>query len=91
MKLSLKNMRHFLRDMARTVIRGELDSPDFIILDEKEVIFASVAKSACSSIKTSICGTPPEGVKIHQHTSHLSHGRIPKKKGQYFVLSLIHI
>ena len=89
MKLSLKNMRHFLRDMARTAIRGELDSPDFIILDEKEVIFASVAKSACSSIKTSICGTPPEGVKIHQHTSHLSHRRIPKKKGQYFVSTIV--
>ena len=52
MKISLKNTYHFLRDMARVVIRGELDSPDFIILDEKEVVFASVAKSACSSIKT---------------------------------------
>ena len=89
MKFSLKNMHHFLRDMARVVIRGELDSPDFIILDEKEVVFASVAKSACSSIKTSIYGTPPEGILIHQHTSHLSHRRIPKNKASYFVFAIV--
>ena len=89
MKISLKNTYHFLRDMARVAIRGELDSPDFIILDEKEVVFASVAKSACSSIKTSIYGTPPEGIQIHQHTSHLSHRRIPKKKSSYFVFAIV--
>ena len=89
MKLSLKNTFHFLRDMARVVIRGELDSPDFIVLDEKEVVFASVAKSACSSIKTSIYGNPPEGIQIHQHTSHLSHRRIPKKKSSYFSFAIV--
>ncbi|MED5268544.1 MAG: sulfotransferase family 2 domain-containing protein [Candidatus Thermoplasmatota archaeon] len=89
MKFSLKNTYHFLRDMARVIIRGELDSPDFIILDEKEVVFASVAKSACSSIKTSIYGTPPEGILIHQHTSHLSHRRIPKEKASYFVFAIV--
>ncbi len=89
MKISLKNTHHFLRDIARVVIRGELDSPDFIILDEKEVVFASVAKSACSSIKTSICGTPPEGIKIHRHTSHLSHRRIPKRKSSYFSFAIV--
>ena len=89
MKISLKNTYHFIRDMARVVIRGELDSPDFIILDEKEVVFASVAKSACSSIKTSIYGSPPEGIQIHQHTSHLSHRRIPKKKTSYFSFAIV--
>ncbi|MAS17480.1 MAG: sulfotransferase family 2 domain-containing protein [Candidatus Thalassarchaeaceae archaeon] len=89
MKISLKNTYHFLRDMARVVIRGELDSPDYIILDEKEVVFASVAKSACSSIKTSIYGSPPEGIQIHQHTSHLSHRRIPKKKTSYFSFAIV--
>lgn len=89
MKISLKNTYHFLRDMARVVIRGELDSPDYIILDEKEVVFASVAKSACSSIKTSIYGSPPEGIQIHQHTSHLSHRRIPKKKTSYFCFAIV--
>ena len=89
MKISLKNTYHFLRDMARVVIRGELDSPDYIILDEKEVVFASVAKSACSSIKTSIYGSPTEGIQIHQHTSHLSHRRIPKKKTSYFSFAIV--
>ena len=89
MKISLKNTYHFLRDMASVVIRGELDSPDYIILDEKEVVFASVAKSACSSIKTSIYGSPPEGIQIHQHTSHLSHRRIPKKKTSYFSFAIV--
>ena len=89
MKISLKNTYHFIRDMARVVIRGELDSPDFIILDEKEVVFASVAKSACSSIKTSIYGSPPAGIQIHQHTSHLSHRRIPKKKTSYFSFAIV--
>ena len=89
MKISLKNTFHFLRDIARVVIRGELDSPDFIILDEKEVVFASVAKSACSSIKTSIYGIPPEGIKIHRHTSHLSHRRIPKRKSSYFSFAIV--
>ena len=89
MKISLKNTYHFLRDMARVVIRGELDSPDYIILDEKEVVFASVAKSACSSIKTSIYGSPPEGIQIHQHTSHLSHRRIPQKKTSYFSFAIV--
>ena len=89
MKISMKNTYHFLRDMARVVIRGELDSPDYIILDEKEVVFASVAKSACSSIKTSIYGSPPEGIQIHQHTSHLSHRRIPKKKTSYFSFAIV--
>jgi len=89
MKISPINTYQFLRDIARTVIRGELDSPDFIILNEKEVIFASVAKSACSSIKTAIYGSPPPGVMIHQHTSHLSHRRIPKKKTSYFVFAFV--
>ena len=89
MKISLKNTYHFLRDMARVVIRGELDSPAYIILDEKEVVFASVATSACSSIKTSIYGSPPEGIQIHQHTSHLSHRRIPKKKTSYFSFAIV--
>ena len=89
MKISLKNTYHFLRDMASVVIRGELDSPDYIILDEKEVVFASVAKSACSSIKTSIYGSPPEGIQLHQHTSHLSHRRIPKKKTSYFSFAIV--
>ena len=89
MKISLKNTYHFLRDMARVVIRGELDSPDYIILDEKEVVFASVAKSACSSIKTSIYGSPPEGIQIHQYTSPLSHRRIPKKKTSYFSFAIV--
>ena len=89
MKISLKNTYHFLRDMASVVIRGELDSPDYIILDEKEVVFASVAKSAGSSIKTSIYGSPPEGIQIHQHTSHLSHRRIPKKKTSYFSFAIV--
>ena len=89
MKISLKNTYHFHRDMARVVIRGELDSPDYIILDEKEVVFASVATSACSSIKTSIYGSPPEGIQIHQHTSHLSHRRIPKKKTSYFSFAIV--
>lgn len=89
MKISLKNTFHFVRDMARVAIRGELDSPDFIILDEKEVIFASVAKAACSSIKTSIYGTPPEGMKIHRYTSHLSHRRIPKRKASYFSFAIV--
>ena len=89
MKISLKNTYHFLRDMARVVIRGELDSPDYIILDEKEVVFASVAKSACSSIKTSIYGSLLDGIEIHQHTSHLSHRRIPKKKTSYFSFAIV--
>jgi hypothetical protein len=89
MYFSLTNTYQFLRDMLRTAIRGELDSPDFIVLDEKEVIFASVAKSACSSIKTAIYGSPPEGIQIHQHTSHLSHRRIPRKKSSYFVFAFV--
>ena len=89
MKFSLKNTYQFLRDIARVVFRGELDSPDFIILDQKEVVFASVAKAACSSIKTSIYGKPPEGTLIHQYTSHLSHRRIPKKKASYFVFTIV--
>jgi len=89
MKLSIINSYQFIRDMTRTIVRGELDSPEFIVLDEKEVIFASVAKSACSSIKTAIYGKPPEGIQIHQYTSHLSHRRIPNKKSSYFVFAIV--
>lgn len=89
MKLSFVNIYQFIRDLVRTVLRGELDSPDYIVLDEKEVIFASVAKSACSSIKTAIYGKPPDGIQIHQHTSHLSQRRIPRKKSSYFTFAIV--
>ena len=72
MRLSLRNLYQFFRDMGHVLINGELDSPDLIILDEEEVVFVSVAKSACSSIKASITEDPPTGRTIHDHISHLS-------------------
>jgi|TARA_B100000676_G_scaffold310529_1_gene377406 hypothetical protein len=89
MQLSLRNIYHFFRDAGRTIIRRELDSPDLIILDEKQAVYASVAKSACSSIKTAITEPPPDGIAIHDHISHLSRRRIPKNKRSYYVFTFV--
>ena len=89
MRLSLRNLYQFFRDMGHVLINGELDSPDLIILDEEEVVFVSVAKSACSSIKASITEDPPTGRTIHDHISHLSMRGIPSSKRSYFVFTFV--
>lgn len=89
MKPILRNLYQFIRDAAHVLLYGNLDSSDFIILDDKEVVFASVAKSACSSIKTSITEEPPKGLTIHNHVRDLSHRRIPRNKESYFSFTYV--
>ena len=89
MKPTMRNLYQFIRDTVHVLLYGNLDSSDFVILEDKGVVFASVAKSACSSIKTSITEEPPEGHTIHYHTRGLSHKRIPKSKKSYFTFTYV--
>ena len=89
MKPTLRNLYQFFRDMGHVLLHRELDSPDLIILDEEEVVFVSVAKSACSSIKASITENPPDSTTVHDHISHLSNRRIPVSKRSYFVFTFV--
>lgn len=89
MKPTMRNLYQFFRDMGHVLLHRELDSPDLIILDEEEVVFVSVAKSACSSIKASITENPPDGTTVHDHISHLSNRRIPVSKRSYFVFTFV--
>ena len=89
MRFSFKNIYQFIRDIIHVIIHGNLDSSDFIVLDEKEVVFASVAKSGSSSIKTSIFGEFPNNKSIHFHSREFSHKRIPRKKGKYFSFAYV--
>jgi len=89
MKLSLGNMYQFLRDIAHVVIYGELDSPDVYVIDDKEVVFVSVAKSASTSIKSSIYGDPPPGVSIHHQVGHNAQRKIPKQSRHYFAFTIV--
>ncbi|MDP6661990.1 MAG: sulfotransferase family 2 domain-containing protein [Candidatus Thalassarchaeaceae archaeon] len=89
MKLTLGNLRQFIRDMGHVLLHGNLDSSDFFILDDKGVIYASIAKSACSSIKTSMAGDFPRGRSIHYHTREFSHKRIARDKRGYFCFSFV--
>ncbi len=89
MRLSLKNFYQFTRDILHTLIHGDLDSSDFIIIDELELVFASVAKSGSSSIKTSMFGEFSKDRSIHYHISDFSHRRIPKNKRSYFTFSYV--
>ena len=88
-RFSFKNCYQFIRDIIHVIIHGNLDSSDFLILDESEVIFASVAKSGSSSIKTSIFGEFSKDRSIHHHTRDFSHKRIPKKKRPYFSFAYV--
>ena len=89
MRFSFKNFLQFTRDILHTLIHGDLDSSDFIIIDELEVVFASVAKSGSSSIKTSIFGEFSKDRSIHYHISDFSNKRIPKNKRSYFSFSYV--
>jgi len=83
MNVTLGSFYQFLRDLGSIIIYRNLDSSDFFILDEEELVFASVAKSACSSIKNSMVGEHPKDRSIHYHTRHLSHKKIPRSKKSY--------
>ena len=89
MKPTLRNLYQFIRDTVHVLLHGNLDSSDYIILDDKEVVFASVAKSACTSIKTSITEEPPKGPTIHKHIRAFSHKRIPRNKRSYFAFTYV--
>ncbi|SVA56043.1 uncharacterized protein METZ01_LOCUS108897 [marine metagenome] len=89
MKPILRNLYQFIRDAAHVLLHGNLDSSDYIILDDKKVIFASVAKSACTSIKTSITEEPPKSPTIHKHIREFSHKRIPRGKHSYFAFTYV--
>jgi len=89
MKISLRNIYQFIRDIIHVIIHGDLDSSDFLILDESQVVFASVAKSGSSSIKTSIFGEFSKDRSIHYHTREFSHKRVPKNKESYFSFSYV--
>ena len=89
MRFSFKNIYQFIRDIIHVIIHGNLDSSDFIVLDEKEVVFASVAKSGSSSIKTSIFGEFPKDRSIHFHSREFSYKRIPRKKRKYFSFAYV--
>ncbi len=89
MRLTLGNLYQFLRDMGHVLLHGNLDSSDFFIFDNREVVYASVAKSACSSIKTSMAGEFPRGRSIHYHTREFSHKRIPRAKRAYYAFSFV--
>ena len=89
LRLSFKNLIQFSRDIIHTLIHGDLDSSDFIIIDELEVVFASVAKSGSSSVKTSMFGEFSKDRSIHYHISDFSHKRIPKNKRSYFSFSYV--
>jgi len=89
MRVSLRNTYQFLRDIGHVIIHRNLDSSDFFILDERKLVYASVAKSACSSIKTSMVGEFPGDRSIHYNTQHLSHKRIPRSKKPYFSFTYV--
>ena len=89
MKISPRNIYQFIRDIIHVIIHGDLDSSDFLILDESKVVFASVAKSGSSSIKTSIFGEFPKDRSIHYHTRKFSRKRVPKNKRSYFSFSYV--
>ena len=89
MRFSFKNIYQFIRDIIHVIIHGNLDSSDFIVLDEKEVVFASVAKSGSSSIKTSIFGEFPKDRSIHFHSREFSRKRIPRKKRKYYSFAYV--
>tara|TARA_B100001105_G_C22399588_1_gene448668 strand:- start:1190 stop:1864 length:675 start_codon:yes stop_codon:yes gene_type:complete len=89
MRLTLRNLYQFTKDLGHVLLHGNLDSSDFFILDDKEVVFASVAKSACSSIKTSMAGEFPRDRSIHYHTREFSHKGVPRNKRTYFSFSYV--
>ena len=89
MRFTLGNLYQFIRDTGHLIIHGNLDSSDFFIMDHNELVYASVAKSACSSIKTSMAGEFPKGRSIHYHTRNLSQKKIPRSKRSYFSFTYV--
>jgi hypothetical protein len=78
-----------VRIMINMIVNGRVQAGQFIVVDDKKLVYLSNPKVACSSIKATLIPAKPKGKTVHQATKSLTRDFLTRKEKTYYKFTFV--